>query len=71
MCCRLGTGLHLINTSLLIKNFTLRHYLEKLYTDNTFDTEFTETSDNVRENKTSIIINEIDDKVVVRNGLVT
>jgi hypothetical protein len=36
-----------------------------------FDTEFTETSDNVRENKTSIIINETDDKVVVGNGLVT
>ena len=33
----------------------------KLYADNIFDTE---TSDNVRENKTSIIIYEIDDKVI-------
>ena len=49
-------GLHLINSSRLIKDVTLRHYLKKLYPDNTFD---------VRENKTSIIINEVDDKVVV------
>ena len=36
--------------------------LNKLYTNNTIDTE---TSDNFGENKTSIIINEIDDKVIV------
>ena len=52
----------LINSSRLIKHVTLRHCMEKLYVDDTFDTE---TTDNVRENKTGITINEIDDKVLV------
>ena len=36
--------------------------LKKLYANNTIDTE---TKDNFRENKTSIIVNEINDKVIV------
>ena len=54
--CTPGTDLHLLHSSRFIKDATLRRYLEKLYADDTFDPE---TSDNVREHKTSIIINEI------------
>ena len=41
---RIGMDLHFINSSQLIKDVSLRHYLEKLYADNAFDTE---TSDKV------------------------
>ena len=53
------TGLHLINSSRLIQDVTI---LKKLYANNTIDTE---TSENLREKKASIIINEIDDNVIV------